>query len=210
MQCFANYIIDIYFAIISLMYPLIIPRIIEALHLFGSTEGITGLSTFPSMWVDQYLIIAIVLIVVFALRRLVNKDIGLVLRSIKDNDQAVKASGMNITWYKAQAVFMASAIGCFAGAYLTHLYGWIGISLFGLDFSILPIAASVLGGGGTLIGPVLGAFILTPLSEILRDFGTLRIVFYALILVLFIVFRPEGLMNYLQRKYHQFEKWIEI
>lgn len=200
----------IYFAIISLMYPLVLPRIIEALHLFGGTEGITGLTTFPNIWVDQYLIIGVLIISLFALRRLVNEDLGLVLHGIKDNDQAVRASGMNITWYKAQAVFIASAIGCFAGAYLTHLYGFVGISFFSLDFSIMPIAAFVLGGPGTLIGPVLGAFILTPLSEMLRAFGTLRIVFYALILVAFIVFRPEGLMNYFQRKYHQFEHWIEV
>ena len=200
----------IYFAIISLMYPLVLPRIIEALHLFGGTDGITGLATFPSIWVDQYLIIAAVLISLFALRRLVNEDMGLVLHGIKDNDQAVRASGINITWYKIQAVFIAAAMGCFAGAYLCHLYGWAGISLFGLDFSIMPIAAFVLGGPGTLVGPVLGAFILTPLSEMLRAFGALRIVVYALILVGFVVFRPEGLMNYFQRKYHQFEHWIEV
>jgi branched-chain amino acid transport system permease protein len=200
----------IYFAIISLMYPLVLPRIIEALHLFGGTDGITGVATFPNIWVDQYLIIGMVILALFGLRRLVHEDIGLVLHGIKDNDQAVKASGMNITWYKIQAVFIAAAIGCFAGAYLSHLYGWVGTSLFGLDFSIMPIAAYVLGGPGTLVGPVLGAFILTPLSEMLRAFGTLRIVFYCLILVGFIVFKPEGLMNYFQRKYHQFEHWVEV
>lgn len=200
----------IYFAIISLMYPLVLPRIIEALHLFGGTDGLTGLTTFPNIWVDQYLIIGVVILALFGLRRLVHEDIGLVLRGIKDNDQAVRASGMSITWYKVQAVFIASAIGCFAGAYLSHLYGFVGISLFGLDFSIMPIAAYVLGGPGTLVGPVLGACILTPLSEMLRAFGSLRIVVYALILVGFIVFRPEGLMNYFQRKYHQFEHWIEV
>lgn len=200
----------IYFAIITLMYPLLLPRIIEALGIFGGTEGMSALSIFPNIWVSQYLIIVVILIALFSLRRLVNTDMGLVLHGIKDNDQAVRASGMNITWYKARAVFIASAIGCFAGAYLTHLYGWVGMSLFGLDFSILPIAAFVLGGPGTLVGPVIGAFILTPLSEALRAFGSLRIVVYCLILVGFIVFRPEGLMKYLQRKYHQFERWAEV
>ncbi len=200
----------IYFAIVSLMYPLLLARIITALNIFGGTDGIAGLTTFPNIWVDQYLIIAVVLFTRFALRRLVTEDFGLVLRGIKDNDQAVRASGISITWYKTQAVFIASAIGCFAGAYLTHLYGWVGISLFGLDFSIFPIAATVLGGMGTLVGPVLGAFFLTPLNEILRAFGPLRIVFYSLILVGFVVFKPEGLMNYFQRKYHQSEHWIEV
>lgn len=200
----------IYFAIVSLMYPMMVSRIIEALGLFGGTDGLAGLATFPNVWVDQYIIIAMILIVLFALRRLANEDLGLVLRGIKDNDQAVRASGINVTLYKAQAVFIASAIGCFSGAYLTHLYGWVGLSLFGLDFSILPIAASVLGGIGTLVGPVIGAFILIPLSEMLRAFGPLRIVFYCLILVGLIVFKPEGLMNYLERKYHQFERWVEV
>ncbi len=200
----------IYFAIASLMYPLLFPRIIEALNIFGGTDGLAGLDLFPNIWVEQYLIIGVVLIALFGLRRLVNEDVGLVLRGIMDNDQAVRASGINIAWRKTQAVLIASLLGCFGGAYLTHLYGWVGLSLFGLDFSILPIAATVLGGPGTLVGPVLGAFILTPLSEVLRAFGTWRIVFYCVVLVAFIVFRPEGLMNYLERKYHQFERWVRV
>jgi len=62
----------------------------------------------------------------------------------------------------------------------------------------------------TLAGPVLGSFILSPLSEALRAFGTLRIVFYALVIVLFVVFRSEGILNYLQRKYEQIEHWVEV
>ncbi len=200
----------IYFAIISFMFPLLTVYIIIALNIFGGTEGITALATFPNTWVDQYLILGAVIIALFVLRRLVNEDIGLILRSIKDNDQAVKASGISITSYKIKAVFISALLGCFGGAYLSHLYGWVGLSQFALDFSILPIAATVMGGMGTLVGPVLGAFILTPMSEALRGFGQLRVVLYCLILIGFIVYKPEGLMNYLQRKYHQFEHWEEV
>jgi len=200
----------VYFAIVTLMYPLFMARVIEALDLFGGTDGIMGIDSFPNAWVEQYGVILMVLIFLFGLRRLVNTDLGLVLRAVKDNDQAVKASGMNITRYKALAVFIASAIGCMAGACLAHIYMWTGISTFALDFSVLPIAATVIGGSGTLVGPVLGCLILVPVSELLRDFGTLRIVFYSLILLAFIVFRSEGLMPYGQRKYHQFERWTQI
>ncbi len=144
------------------------------------------------------------------LRRLVNEDIGLVFRGVKDNDQAIRASGMNITFYKAVAVFITAALGSLGGAYLAHIYMWSGISQFALDFSILPIAATVIGGGGTLVGPLIGCFILIPISELLRAFGTLRIVFYALILMMFIMFRSEGIMVYAQRKYHQFERWVKV
>ncbi len=200
----------VYFAIVTLMYPLFMARLIEALDIVGGTDGIMGIDSFPSAWIEQYGVIVMVLIFLFGLRRLVNTDFGLVLRAVKDNDQAVKASGMNITRYKALAVFIASATGCLAGACLAHIYMWTGISTFALDFSILPIAATVIGGSGTLVGPVLGCLILVPVSELLRDFGTLRIVFYSLILLAFVVFRSDGLMAYGQRKYDQFERWTKI
>jgi branched-chain amino acid transport system permease protein len=200
----------VYFAIVTLMYPLVLTRIIEALNVLGGTDGIMGVASFANRWIEQYFVLVMVLLFLFGLRRLVNLDIGLVFRAVKDNDQAVKASGMNITYYKAIAVFIASAMGCLGGACLVHIYMWSGISQFALDFSILPIAATVIGGAGTLVGPVLGCFILVPISELLRAFGTLRIVFYCLILVGFIVFRSEGIMVYGQRKYHQFERWVEI
>lgn len=200
----------VYFAIVTLMYPLFMARAIEALDILGGTDGIMGIDSLPSAWMEQYFIIGMLLLFLFGMRRLVNTDLGLVLRAVKDNDQAVRASGMNITSYKALAVFIASAIGCFAGASLVHIYMWAGISTFALDFSVLPIAATVIGGSGTLVGPVIGCLILVPVSELLRDFGTLRIVFYSLILLAFVVFRSEGLMVYGQRKYHQIERWKKI
>ncbi len=200
----------VYFAIVTLMYPLLLARVIEALDIFGGTDGILGVESFINRWIEQYFIIAMVLLFLFGSRRLMAQDLGLVLRAVKDNDQAVRASGMSVTYYKTIAVFIASAMGCLGGAYLVHLYMWAGLSMLALDFSILPIAATVIGGSGTLVGPVLGAFILVPISELLRAFGTLRIVFYALILLGFIIFRSEGIMVYGQRKYHQFEKWVKI
>ncbi len=200
----------VYFAIVTLMYPLLLARVIEALDILGGTDGVLGVESFLNRWMEQYVIIMMVLLFLFGVRRLVIKDIGLVFRAVKDNDQAVRASGISITYYKTIAVFIASAMGCLGGAYMVHLYMWAGLSMFALDFSILPIAATVIGGSGTLVGPVLGAFILVPISELLRAFGTLRIVFYALILLAFIIFRSEGILVYSQRKYQQFEKWVKV
>jgi branched-chain amino acid transport system permease protein len=200
----------VYFAIVSLMFPLLAHRVIEAFDIFGGTEGIIGVDGFPSGWVEIYLLIGAVLVAVFGLRRLVNSDLGLVFRGVKDNDQAVKASGINITTFKALGVYIASALGCFGGACLSHSYMWAGTSQFALDFSVIPIAATVVGGGGTLVGPLLGCLILVPISEFLRYYGTLRIAVYAIILMGFIVFKSEGIMVYGTRKYEQFERWVEI
>lgn len=200
----------IYFAMTTLVYPLLIARIVEATAIVGGTDGLVGVDSFPNEWVERYLILVFLLVFTFALRRFMTTDLGLVLRSISDNDQAVRASGINITAHKVIALWIGAALGAFAGAYFTHLYMFVGLSAFSLDLSILPIACAVVGGIGTLAGPVLGAFILVPLAEVLRDLGTLRIVAYSLLLVVLVLLKPEGLLNYLKRKYEQVERWVDV
>lgn len=200
----------IYFAIATFVYPFLFSHIIEALQVLGGTFGLSGLPTLPGNWIPLYLIMVFLILIVFGFRRLMSEDIGLVFQGIRENDQAVRASGINMTLWKAVAVFIASAIGCFAGAYLCTLYGWTGMSFFALDFSILPIAATVVGGIGTFSGALVGSLILVPLSELLRAFGPLRMVLYAFALAIFIITKPEGIMPYITRRYYQFERWVEV
>jgi branched-chain amino acid transport system permease protein len=200
----------IFFSMVTLVLPLMLVRIIEATRIFGGTEGLSGLAALPSRWVEIYLVIIVLLCALFGFRRMLNSDFGLILKGINDNDRSVMNAGINIYWFKIQALFIASSIGAFAGAFLTHVYLFVGMPVYALDYSILPIASAVVGGIGTLAGSMLGAFILVPLSEILRGLGGLRIVIYGLFLVVFTVAIPEGIFHYVQRKYHQFERWVEV
>lgn len=200
----------IYFAVVTFMFPFLGTSIILATGLFRGTEGLSPVGGFPNPWVGVYLIMVVVLVSVFALRRLCGEDIGLVFAGVKDNDQAVLASAVNITRVKIYALFIATLIGCFAGAYISHFSGFVGVSLFAVDFTIMPIAAAIMGGPGSIAGPALGAFILAPLSEALRGFGQLRVVLYCVVLVAFILFKPEGILNWATRKYHQFEHWVRV
>lgn len=200
----------IYFAMVTLALPLMLVRIIEATKIFGGTEGLSGLSPLPSTQFELYLGLTAVFIILFSLRRLMNTDYGLVLKGIRDNDRSVMSAGINIYWFKAQTLFIASAIGAFAGAFMTHTYMFVGMPVFEMDYSIMPIAAAVVGGTGTFAGSALGAFILVPLSEFLRGMGGLRIVFYGLFLVVFTVGLPEGIFHYLQRKHHQLERLVRL
>jgi branched-chain amino acid transport system permease protein len=151
-----------------------------------------------------------VLVVLFGFRRLINEDFGLVLRGIKDDDRVVMAGGINIYWYKAQAIFIAGAVGSFAGALMTHYYQFVGRSAFALDYTILPLAGAVVGGPGSFAGATLGTFILVPLSEALRALGGLRMAMYGIILIAALAVLPEGLFHYIERKYHQFERDVKI
>jgi len=200
----------IYFAMVTLIIPLMLVRVIEATKIFGGTEGLSGLTALPSKWLELYFVLAALLAALFGFRRMMDSDYGLVLKGINDNDRSVINAGINIYWMKAQALFISSAIGSFAGALMTHVYMFVGMPVFALDYSILPIASSVVGGPGTLAGATFGAFLLVPLSELLRGIGGLRIVIYGLFLVVFIVALPEGIFHYIQRKYHQIERWVEV
>ncbi len=200
----------IYFSMVTLILPLMLVRLVEATRIFGGTEGLSGMTPLPSKWLELYVIVGALLAALFGFRRMMSSDYGLVLKGIRDNDRSVLNAGINIYWYKTQALFIAGSIGAFAGAFLTHVYMFVGMPVFALDYSILPIAAAVVGGPGSLAGATLGAFILVPLSEVLRGAGGLRIVFYGVFLVIFIVALPEGIFHFLQRKYHQSERWVEV
>ncbi len=200
----------VYFAIVTLTFPLLLTRFIETTKILGGTEGISALSPLPNLWVELYLPVGALLICLFGFRRLINEDYGLVLQGIRDNDRAVMSGAINIYRFKIQAVFLAGLVGAFSGAFMTHYYRFVGMPAFSLDYSILPLTAAVLGGVGTFAGPTLGAFILIPLSELLRAFGTLRVVFYSAILIVCVVGLPEGIFHYIQRKYHQFERMVQV
>ncbi len=197
-----------YFSMVTLIIPLMIMRIIEATKILGGTEGLSGLSPLPNFTLSVALSMVAMWGVLFGLRRLVVSDYGMIFLALKDNDRAVEASGLNTLWFKVQAIYIGSALCAFCGAFMTHYHMSVGMSAFALDLSIFPIAASVVGGMGTFAGAVLGALVLGPMSEALRSLGTLRIVVYSGILVLFIATIPEGIFPYLKRKYEQTERWV--
>ncbi len=200
----------VYFSMVTLILPLLFAHLIETLDILGGTHGLLSLAPFPGGYPAMYLAIIGVIICLFGFRKLINEDFGLVLRGIKDDDRVVMAGGINIYWYKAQAIFIAGAVGCFAGALMTHYYQFVGRSVFALDYTVLPLAGAVLGGPGSFAGATIGTFILVPLSEALRALGGLRMALYGVILIAALVILPEGLFHYIERKYHQFERDVRV
>lgn len=200
----------VYFAMITLMLPLLLHKLIDTTGILGGTHGLSALSPFPSELMATYLAVVGFLAFLFIFRRVINSDYGLVLRAIRDDDRAVMSGAINIYWRKIQAVFISGAVGGFAGALMTHHFQFLGMSAFALDYSILPVAAVALGGQGTFAGAAIGSLILVPLSESLRALGGLRMAIYCGILIVSIIGLPEGIFHYMARKYHQFEKTVEV
>jgi branched-chain amino acid transport system permease protein len=200
----------VYFAMVTLMLPMLLMKIIETTGFVGGCHGLSALVPFRNEWIARYLAVIAFLVCLFGFRRIINEDYGLVLRAIRDDDRAVMSAAINIYWRKIQALFIAGAVGSFAGAFMTHHYQFVGMSAFALDYSILPVAAAALGGPGTFAGAALGSIILVPLSESLRALGGLRIALYCIILIASVIVLPEGIFHYMERKYHQFETLVRI
>ncbi|MBN2570330.1 MAG: branched-chain amino acid ABC transporter permease [Deltaproteobacteria bacterium] len=200
----------VYFAMVTIVVPMLLARLVIATGIFGGTHGLTNLTPFRNDWVAVYLILIVLLTCLFVFRRVMREDYGLILTAIRGDDRAVMSGGINIYWRKMQALFIASSVGCLAGAFMCHNYQFVGTSVFALDYSLLPLAATALGGPGTFAGAVVGSLILVPLSEVLREFGGLRMAFYCVILIICVTALPEGIFHYIARKYHQFERLVKV
>ena len=200
----------IYFGMITFALPLLLMRVVETTGVLGGTEGLSGLTPFPSRTVELALVTVVSLVTVAAFRRLGTSDYGLLFQAIRDNDRAVIAAGFDLQRRKAQVVFIAALPAAFAGAFVTHRYQFVGMPAFAMDYSTLPLTSAVIGGPGSFIGAVVGSFILVPLSEALREFGSLRVVVYSAMLLVFTIGLPEGLFRFLARKWSQFERLVPI
>ncbi len=200
----------IYFGMITFALPLLLMRVVETTGALGGTEGLSGLTPLPGRTTELYLVTAAVLVTLYGCRRLATSDRGLVLSEIRDNDRAVVAAGYDVQWYKAQAVFLAALPAAFAGAFVTHRFQFVGMPAFAMEYSILPLTSTVVGGAGSYVGAVVGSFVLVPLSEAMREFGSLRVVLYSLLLLAFTIGLPEGLFRFVARKYGQFERLVPI
>lgn len=200
----------VYFGLVTFALPLLFMRVIETTEFLGGTEGLSGLTPLPGRVTELYLVTAAALVTLFAFRRLAAADYGLVFRAVRDNERAVVASGHDVQWVKAQAVFLAALPAAFAGAFVTHHYQFVGMPAFAMEYSTLPLTAAVVGGAGSFLGPVVGAFVLVPLSEAMREFGSLRVVVYSLLLLVFTIGLPEGIFRFAARKYHQFERLVPL
>ena len=125
---------------------------------------------------------------------ILNSRVGRVLWSIRENETLAEAVGV-ITWrYKLFAFVMSASLAGLAGSLYAHYIGFLNPEPFGVDQSLNAILAVILGGSGTLSGPVIGAFAVTFLPEYLRIADSYRLVTYGLILVVATIFLPLGLV----------------
>jgi branched-chain amino acid transport system permease protein len=147
-----------------------------------------------------YLIIIIFTITMLFLHFTYNSHVGLALRSIRDSQDASESLGINITFYKLRAFMTGSFFAGVAGSFYAHYLSILTpSSVFPVGVMVEIMAIATIGGLGTFLGPVLGALLLIVGLEYLRFLGEYRFMTYGILMVLVLLFMPQGLARCLFR-----------
>ncbi len=194
---------DIYLAITTLGFGEIIRLIM--LNWTDLTRGSMGLPGIPAPKLFSYefdsnipyyyLILALVLLTVFAVRRLINSRIGRAFIAIREDDLAAKTMGIDITAYKILSFAIGAFFAGIAGSFYAHYTSYIDPHTFSFMESISILAMVVLGGTGSITGSVIGAVVLSIIPELLRGLSEYRMVIFGLIMMVVMLVRPQGIMG---------------
>jgi branched-chain amino acid transport system permease protein len=186
-----------YLAIASLGFAVITYQVL--VNWESVTQGVRGiygiLPPVPNAVALFYLVAGIGLVVYFLLDNLVRSPVGDTLRAIREDEVSAAALGVNAAVWKAFAFGLGAAIAGLAGCFYPGFVGTLVPDAFGIVESFTMMAMVIVGGVGTMIGPVIGAVVLTFLPELLRGFGELRLMIYGVALTLVVLFMPGGMVQ---------------
>lgn len=155
-----------------------------------------GIAYDPSHKVIYLYILALLfsLLVVYVIYRLMRMPIGRAWEALREDDIACRSLGINPTTIKLSAFTIGASFAGFAGSFFAARQGFINPQSFTFIESAIVLAIVVLGGMGSQLGVILAAIAMTLLPEIAREFDEYRMLLFAMILVLMMVWRPQGLL----------------
>ena len=176
----------------------------------GGIGGITGIPPAelfgrPVAAPGQFLLLALAcLAVVTALSTaLLRSAFGRSLQALRDSESAAQAAGKNVALIKTMAVAVSAALSAVAGVLYAHYIAFVNVESFTLDTSVLLMAMVIIGGTGTLAGPLVGALLLMLLPSLFSymsflpptEIGAVQQIAYGATMVLLMIFRPGGLVG---------------
>lgn len=190
-----------YFAAVTFSFAALLYKwIMIKYNIFGGEEGLSGLDPLTETSLGSYYVSGVIMLaVVFFLYFLSRSSFGLVLRSIGENETASEGSGINTTYYKIVAFVISAFLAGMAGAMYGHVQMHVGPEMAHDSLSMLVLIMAVVGGMGSITGPVIGAYVLTLANEALRFIGEFRLLIYSSAVLVIIYFAPKGLLDIVTR-----------
>lgn len=190
-----------FLAVTTIGINFIVESVFLYIPFFGGALGLGGIPAVTFMGTrlrgQNYLILCLVFLaaVLVVSRRFTKSWAGLACFALREEETAASSMGVSPIRFKLMAFVLGTAMAGLAGALYAHLMRFIGATDFGFTLSVSMMAMVVLGGIGTLWGPVLGALILGMLPEVFRPLIDYRMLLNAAILLLMIRFQPDGLLG---------------
>ncbi len=203
-----------YFAIVTLAYNMVIFTVLLTYSsLTGGEAGIPNVPRPSELRLGEtvvsfegrsniyyyYLVLAMAALSVLLSALILYSRVGRVLLSIRQNETLSEAVGVETWRYKLFAFIVSASLAGLAGGLYAHYIGFLNPEPFGVDQSLNAILAVILGGSGTLTGPIVGSFAVVFLPEYLRIADSYRLITYGLILVIATIFLPHGLVPMVSR-----------
>lgn len=181
----------VYLAMATLAFGEVCRVAIINFEFTGGPEGLNGIALLTAWWH----IALILLVVIYGLARLRRSRIGRAFKAIKEDEVAARLMGIHVDRYKLIAFTLGAFIAGLAGALNAHYTFFVSPREYGFENAVDILTMTVLGGISSLIGPIMGATILTLLPEALRFLDQYRLAVNGVILILVVLFLPTGLWD---------------
>jgi branched-chain amino acid transport system permease protein len=175
-------------------------EVLRAVYLnvdaFGGALGLSGIPERGETWMI-YGLLALAVAGLWAVGR---SRIGRGMEAMREDETAAAVMGVPVRRYKMGALLASAMLAGVAGCLSAHVSSFIGPNEYGFEPAVTILSYALLGGIGTPIAPVLGAWVLTLLPELLRGISDVRLVVNGVIIVLAVLFLPNGLLSVRMRR----------
>ena len=178
----------------------------ETIELTGGPTGFIGIPrlellgySFESDLSYYYLVAVVLCVIILISMNLIHSRVGRALRALHTSEKAAQVVGIDIARFKLFVFVLSAIYASIAGFLYAHYLSFVAPSTFGFLFSVALITMVVLGGMAEMWGAVAGAFFLTMLPEFLRVFEEIEILIFGVILVLCMMFLPDGIVGGFKR-----------
>ncbi len=189
-----------YLALTTLAFPIILMGIVFALpRLTGGELGISGISRLSgSRITDYYITIIVMLSLCTIMWKITDSNTGIIFHAIREDELAVRASGINTTRYKLLAFSLSGFFAGISGGLYAHFMRIAGPSTLEVSMSFQVVIWAIFGGIVTIYGPVGAVFVLFPLLELLRFWQEFRMLMFACVVLFILLYMPDGLFRWLR------------
>lgn len=202
----ANKLVFHFLALLTIAFNYLILLVVS--NFAGLTNGYIGItrvpeinifgisfSTVSSKFRYYYLVLFFAILFLIIKQNIIKSRVGRGFIAIRDNLMAANGCGVNIRYYKTMSFGISAFYVGFAGALYAHMIGFVSPDTFVQNTSVIFITMLLFGGSGNLLGPILGAVVITSIQEGLQPLADYRMLIYGIFILVVILFQPQGLVG---------------